>query len=59
MKCVESEDGYITVCPVYELINNEKNKVKKEELIEDNLKIYNRFLEKNVKEISNKIEYTI
>ncbi len=59
MKSVESEDGYITVVPVYDLINKESDKNKKETLIEESLIIYNRFTEQKNTKFINEREYVI
>ena len=59
MKSVECEDGYIIVCPVYNLINKEKNKAKLKKLMDESLIIYNRFSNKNDKDFINKMEYEL
>lgn len=59
MKSIESKDGYITVYPVYDLINNETNNNEKSKLIKESLIIYNRFLNKKETYVKNQKEYEI
>ncbi len=59
LKSKEEKDGYVKVYSLYDLIQNETDKEEKEKLIKDNLKIYNRFLNQNKKEINNQLEYEI
>ena len=57
-KVIEN-NGYLTIYPLYDLIKKETDKDKKERLIQDNLKIYNKFLNTNLKEIKMQLEYKI
>lgn len=58
-KSICIEDGKIKTEMLYDLINNSTDKYEKNKLINDNLKIYNLFLNKNVDTIELKREYFI
>ena len=59
LKSVEDENHYLSVFQMCELIKNEKNCLKQENLIKENLLIYNRFLNKKDTKIEISDEYKI
>lgn len=59
LKAVEDDNHYLRVYLLYDLINQETDYEKKKKLIDDNLFIYNRFLNTNKNKIKIKKEYNI
>lgn len=57
LKIIEDENHYLSIHFVNELIEKEKNEDKRRQLMNDNLFIYNRFLDKTEKEVQIKKEY--
>ena len=57
MKIIEDENHYLSIHFVNELIEKEKNEDERRQLMNDNLFIYNRFLDKTEKEVQIKKEY--
>ncbi|MFS0645395.1 CapA family protein [Siminovitchia sp. 179-K 8D1 HS] len=59
LKIIESKNHNLTVYPVIELIKKAKDEKEKKELINDVTIIYNRFLNKNIKNIEIRDEFII
>ena len=57
LKIIEDENHYLSIHFVNELIEKEKNEDERRQLMNDNLFIYNRFLDKTEKEVQIKKEY--
>ncbi len=59
IKSVEDENHYLRIYTLKDLIYREVDKDKKEKLIQDNLFIYNRFLNKKENKIEINLEYEV
>lgn len=59
LKIVEDESGSLEVYPIDKLIQRVNSNERKQEIIKNSTTIYNRFLNKNKKEIELKDEYLI
>lgn len=59
VKSIKINDGKIKTVLLYDLINNCENQYDKKKLVDDNLKIYNLFLNSNESMIELKEEYFI
>ncbi|HLR34528.1 MAG TPA: CapA family protein [Tissierellales bacterium] len=59
IKMVEDKKGHIEVAPVEKLIKDAKSEDEKKELIKDNLYIYNRVLNSDIRDIDILSEYEI